>query len=415
MRNRRREKEVPVRNNPGIYKKFQFDENSNAWKETGKYRALRRVVKDGISRKEQAMFDNIDDAKSFRSGVIGKPVSSGNNFHLNHSDDENEGLTFKALVERWKKFHFLKLEESSQQHYEIRLPHLEFLHKYAVDKISTSLIDGLIAHWVRSCPKHGRRQTFEKELDLLKVILNFYRKRIDPSYPVPVIQEHYEAADVAKKAIKDVQCLTAEELGKFLSDLRSRPNGLFYTMALSQFCLGLRVGELCGMNWDAINLERGIVQIEQVVVWDHSTWKATLKSRPKNKKARVLVMPELLVQEFKRLKADRDPGVALVFHLGGTPLNRQTIAKAYKRALQRIGVGHVSGTHFVRKTAATLANEITGDFHAVSGLLDHSSPEITVRYVAQTSNQKRKVATALNSVLEEHGKKERLTAMGSNI
>lgn len=45
------------------------------------------------------------------------------------------------------------------------------------------------------------------------------------------------------------------------------------------------------------------------------------------------------------------------------------------------------------------ANEVTGDFYAVSKLMDHSSPDITLRYVAETGSQKRKVAEALNGVL----------------
>ncbi len=402
MRIRRKEKEVPVRNNAGIYKRFWFDEAIHVWKETGKYRALRRVVRDGVSRKEQAMFDNLEDAKSFRMGVIEKPVSKGNNFHLIQVEDQNEGITFKTVIEKWKQFHFLKLEEGSKQHYEIRLPHLEFLHTRVVEKISTAAIDELVAHWVQNYPKTGKRHTFEKELDLLKVILNFYRKRINPSFPIPILPEHYEAADIAKKAVKAVQSLTEEELGKFLADLKGRPNPVFYSIALTQFCLGLRACEVCGLSWDSLNLEQGIARIEQTVTWDHDTWEAKIKPRPKNGKQRILVIPQVLVQELKQIKAKRDPSVSLVFHKQGQPMNRQALGKAYNRALARLGLPHLSGTHIMRKTSATLANEITGDFYAVSKLLDHSSPDITLRYVAQTTTQKKKVADALNAVLVNH-------------
>jgi integrase len=52
-------------------------------------------------------------------------------------------------------------------------------------------------------------------------------------------------------------------------------------------------------------------------------------------------------------------------------MNRQTVAKAHNRALDRLGYKHVKGTHMLRKTSATLANEETGDFYAVSKLMDH--------------------------------------------
>ncbi len=41
----------------------------------------------------------------------------------------------------------------------------------------------------------------------------------------------------------------------------------------------------------------------------------------------------------------------------------------------------------LRKTSATLANEVTGDFYAVSKLMDHSSPNVTLRYVTQTPDE----------------------------
>jgi hypothetical protein len=65
-----------------------------------------------------------------------------------------------------------------------------------------------------------------------------------------------------------------------------------------------------------------------------------------------------------------------------------------------MGIQDIKGTHWIRKTSATLANQITGDFYAVSRLMDHSSPNVTLRYVSHTNFEKRKVADALNSVVD---------------
>jgi integrase len=159
------------------------------------------------------------------------------------------------------------------------------------------------------------------------------------------------------------------------------------------------VGEVCGLNWEAIELEKRVIRIEWTIVWDHITWQPEIKRRPKNGRIRFLVIPEVLVEELEKLKALRHSNVPLVFHKNGTPLNRQLIGKAYNSTLKRMGIKHIRGTHMLRKTAATLANEITGDFYAVSKLLDHQNPNVTLRYVSQTGSQKHKVAEALNSVL----------------
>jgi integrase len=314
------------------------------------------------------------------------------------STTDEKRYTFSDLVSEWKPFHYLKLEPSSQQFYDKILPRLALLNRYNVDEINAGVIDGLIKYWVTDYPKSKQRLTFEKELTILKVILNFYRSRKNQNYAIPILDEHYAASDFTKKAKKPVQALSQEELGMFLEALRMSANPQNYSLALTQFCLGLRVGEVCGLAWEHIDLKHRIVQIAQTISWDTDSWEPRVKERPKNGRVRVLVLPEILVEELEKMKATRDTNVSFVFHRAGKPLRRIAIARAYNRILQGLGIRHVSGTHMLRKTSATQANEVTGDFHAVSKLLGHSSVNVTMKYVAQTSLQKQKVADALNSV-----------------
>ena len=153
------------------------------------------------------------------------------------------------------------------------------------------------------------------------------------------------------------------------------------------------------MTWDAVDLENRIAKIEWTIVWDQYTWLPKVKKRPKNGNIRYLVMPEILVQDLKAFRKKRDPKIPFIFHKKGNPYNRQSVAKAYHRVLTRMGRTDIKGTHWVRKTSATLANQITGDFYAVSRLLDHSSPDVTLKYVTPTNCEKQKVAEALNSVV----------------
>ena len=404
-------KEVPIRNNPGIYKEVRFDDESGKWRDTGKLRAIRRIAVNGVSRKEQAVFDNIEAAKQFRFGLVDKR-SCGKEVHKNDVTSPEVKLSFSTLVEEWKTFHYLQLEPSTQQTYEKRLPHLDFLNAVAVEDINLSVVDQLVRYWVKEYPKDEQRETFEKELNLLKVILNYYRKRKNPSYVIPVFDEHYKATDIARKPERAVQSLSQKDLGRFLDALKKGINPQYYYLALAQFCFGLRIGEACGLTWSSLDLENRVATIEQTVVWDHTTWQPTLKPRPKNKKARILVIPDILIVEYKKLKTRRDPNLDLIFHRNGLPLIRKDVGKVYNRALQKLEITHVSGTHMLRKTSATLANEATGDFYAVSKLMDHSTPDITLRYVSQTSSQKQKVASALNGVLK--GALETKTTGASN-
>lgn len=391
-------KEEPVRNNPGIYRRFEFNELKGKWIETGKFRSLRRVMVRGLSRKEQAVFDNMEDAKAFRAGLTEKR-DGGPQVHKNASSDEK--YLFGTLVEEWKTLHYLQIEFTSQQMYEARLPHLKPLEKVPVEEIKTTVVTNLIKHWLSPVyPKPKDRQTFEKELDLMKVVLNFYKRHKNNGYYLPILPEHYRAADFAKKAKGPVRGLREEDVSRFLAALNeSYPN--FYLIALLQLGLGLRIGEAVGMCWDDFDLERREVCVQRNIAWNKTTRELSAKKR---KNARVLdaALPEFLIPVLTALEEKRDRKIPYLFQRKGRLIRRQQVSKAYNRILEKLGIEGVSGTHVLRKTAGTLARKLTSDVYAASKLLDHSSVNITEKYyLEELDHDKRKVAVALNSVLAQ--------------
>ena len=389
-------KEEALKNNPGISKLFEWNARTNKWIDAGKYRSTRRTkLSEGRSARESCVFDNIEDAKSFRSGKINK-IDSGR--HHRNASEQTGRIRFASLLEEWKSFHFMTVDYTTRQTYERKLKPLEFLDCFWVDEIVPKAIDALVRHWRADYPHRNTRIGFEKELDALKVVLNYYRRRIDPRFPMPVYREHYEAARIVRIAKKPVRSLRPDDLARFLRALRAQKNPAYHSIALTQFGLGLRIGEACGLHWAALDLENRVATIEQTIVWDHENWEPRIKLSPKNGRVRFLAIPDFLVQEFGRLKALGSSSTSLVFHDRGQPLIRKTIGKAYNRALAECEIDYVSGTHLIRKTSATQANRITGDFFAVSRNLGHSTVEETGKYVEELDEGKLKVARALDEV-----------------
>ncbi|MBK7891214.1 MAG: site-specific integrase [Bdellovibrionales bacterium] len=405
-----KKKEVKVKNQPGIYKVLRFGPAKYKWVDTGRYRALRRINgANGKPKKDQAVFDNFEDAQAFRRGAIPKPGApvlgrSQLGSMFSHQDERasgarGAGFTFRQLVDEWKAFHYLQIDYATKQTYDKRLPHLEVMMDVPVESLTPESMDQLVKYWVKDHPKKRKRHNFDKELDLIKVVLNFYRRRKNPQFVIPIFTEHYKAAQLIRGAMQPVRSLTQKDLSRFLKALKEQKNPLYFPLALTQFCLGLRIGEACGLHWKDIDLENKIIKIESTIVWDHENWQPRIKPSPKNGKARILVLPDVLIHELAILKAKRTFQTDLVFHHDdGTPLIRKSIGQAYNRTLKLIGVDYVRGTHLLRKTSATQANRVTGDFYAVSRLLDHSTPDVTMRYVEEVDDQKRKVAEALNQV-----------------
>jgi len=391
-------KEEPVLHNPGINRRFEFDELKGRWLETGKYRAVRRIIKNGRSRREQAVFNNLEDARAFRAGRAEKK-SDGPQVHKLSSDESHSKYLFGTLIEEWKSLHYLQIEFTSQQVYEVRLPHLKPLEGMAVDDIKTMVITNLVKHWLGPTYRRAKdRQSFEKELDLLKVVLNFYKRHKNNGFFLPILPEHYRAANFAKKQKGAVRGLREEDVTRFLGALKEDYPQL-YLVALLQLGLGLRIGEALGMCWEDFNFKRRQVCVQRNIAWNKETRELSPKRR---KNARVLdaALPEFLIPILEDLLKKRDPKVPYLFHRKGELIRRQQVWKAYNRTLEKLEIEGVSGTHMLRKTAGTLARKLTCDVYAASKLLDHSSVNITEKYyLEELDHDKRKVAVALNSVL----------------
>lgn len=132
--------------------------------------------------------------------------------------------------------------------------------------------------------------------------------RDEPNYYLILNPSAYEAVVMIEGLL-----LSQADLLKFLNALRSHKDPFLYPLALSQFCLGLRIGEACGLSWESISLEEKWAKIQQVVIWDDRTWKPSLKPVPKNERVRFISMPDTLVGELTSLKKRLRNATGVIF------------------------------------------------------------------------------------------------------
>lgn len=383
-----------IRNHPGIYKIWLCSKKADRWIDTGKFLAARTL---DSSKREKAVFESLKEAIQFRAGNLRKPLRE---IALATESPHKQSMIFSQLVQEWKSFHFLKIELGTRKLYERKIRHFRFLNDLPVEEIQVSTMDALVKFWMTEYPIRKGRMNFREELKILTTIFKFYQRRKNRSYLPPIEREHFEAATIVKRPKNEVKVLTRDDLFRFLEALRSHSNLNYFPLALTQFCLGLRIGEACGLDWDSVNFEDRSVKIQKVVIWDDRTWQPSIKEYPKNQSIRFLYMPEFLALELQRLKSQKTLfQTNLIFHSKGQPLNRRIIGQAYNAVLKSLGIDSVTGTHFLRRTFATIANELTGDFYAVSKVLDHSSTDVTQRYVKPLLSQKKKVAEIINQAL----------------
>lgn len=140
-------------------------------------------------------------------------------------------------------------------------------------------------------------------------------------------------------------------------------------MAILALRTGMRMGELFGLEWDAIDFDRAVVAIRRSIV-------NGIASTPKSGKSRHVPLTE----DVLRLLAARRKRRGLVFHRpDGRPFSHRMAANAIRRLCKRAGIRQVSW-HILRHTFASHLVTAGVPIRAVQVLLGHSSVAMTERY-----------------------------------
>ena len=173
-----------------------------------------------------------------------------------------------------------------------------------------------------------------------------------------------------------------EEVRAWIDWMKSnkRMDRVFWRLASFMVLTGVRVGEACGLKWDAIDLEKGLVNIFRVVGWDRLSKKPFLTERAKTKESlRTLVLPKELIQMLREIKKEK-PEQEFVFlnRNNETPIY-PSIRYAFTKGFKALGLSW-QGTHICRHTFATMALYATKDLPSVQAHLGHTTPQMTQRY-----------------------------------
>jgi integrase len=152
---------------------------------------------------------------------------------------------------------------------------------------------------------------------------------------------------------------------------------------------GMRRGEVLGLRWCDLDLERARLSVRQALV---AVGYELVHSTPKSHSARVIDLDAETVRQLRAHRvrqaekraewgADYQDQDLVVAKENGEPIHPHTFSQAFERLIEKTGLPRIR-LHDVRHTHATLALKAGVPVKVISERLSHESPAFTLKQYA---------------------------------
>lgn len=194
-----------------------------------------------------------------------------------------------------------------------------------------------------------------------------------------------ESIIMPKKQKQEIRLLIVEEELTLEQYIAENQNLTTLGIALTKLT-GLRIGELCGLKWEDIDLEKRILTVRRTVqriqCRDGKSRTKLIITDPKSETSkREIPIPECLIELLQKFKDKPE-----IFVLSGKnkPLEPRTMQYRFAKILKN---GNLPSIHFhaLRHMFASKCIQLGFDIKSLSEILGHSGVEITLNHYVHSS------------------------------
>jgi len=199
---------------------------------------------------------------------------------------------------------------------------------------------------------------------------------------------------------KEARILTLWEQKELERAAKTDKNG---TAILLASYTGLRIGEICGLAWNDVDLVNGVIHVSRTVrrIQCHEPEAAARTavvtgSVKSDRSGRSIPLPACILQLFQEHR-ETSAG-EYVFAYRGHPLEPRTLQYRFKALLKKAGLADIN-FHALRHTFATRCLELNFDIKTLSEILGHASAKMTLdRYGHSQMEHKRLAMRTLDGL-----------------
>ena len=291
--------------------------------------------------------------------------------------------TFSDLAKQWLSACEINLKYSTIVKYSFILE--KHILPWFGDLNPTMVTEEIVGDFLKSKSTELSCSSLHTLLIVTKAILKYAYKhgccsRIDIDLRVPAVRK----GNVVVLSKVERECLE----NFLLEEMDSTKLGFYLCLST-----GLRIGELCALKWENIDISQGILHVnstlQRIKAIDGqavSKTKLMITSPKSISSIRDIPLPHQLSETLYSFKRTNES-----FLLSGNcePVEPRTMQYRFNKYAERLNLSY-SNPHVLRHTFATHCIELGFDVKTLSEILGHSSVEITLnRYVHSSEERKR--------------------------
>lgn len=328
---------------------------------------------------------------------------------------EKHRLTLGAWLEQWLKVYVLpKVKQSTYTSYE------PYIQKHISPNIGKVLLKDLRVDMLQeffnelsiSGRLDGKGGLSEKTVKNIHTMLSTALKQGVENEVL--LKNPALAVKLPKIPSKDMRVLSRSEQDMLVCELKQSEERFAFGVLVALFT-GIRVGELCGLQWHDLDRVSKELRIRRTlgrlatINNNHKKTEIVISSPKSEKSIRDIPVPDFITKEWHSYKqkreAEKNQAIGIYDNRNfvicnelGTPVEPRTMQDVFKRIAKTAGIDNVN-FHCLRHSFATRALEMGMDIKTLSEILGHADVSTTLnRYGHSLDEHKRRAMEMMNTL-----------------
>lgn len=188
----------------------------------------------------------------------------------------------------------------------------------------------------------------------------------------------------SREDAKKVEAFTKEEQRKIETAIMESEDSRLFGILLCLYT-GVRIGELLGLEWSDVDLQRGLIQISKTIYRDKDEsgeWQLVVDKPKTASSDRVIPMPTYITQMLIERK-EYARSVYVIENKKGERMSIRSYQYMFECLTEKAGVRKLN-FHALRHTFATRAIECGMDIKTLSEIMGHKNASITLNRYAHS-------------------------------